>query len=75
MSTLIFEFELVGNYLDALVSSGVTADYNARECNITDVQLKADILQIDSSVDNEYTKHVLAGEHLPITLSSYHSQT
>ncbi len=60
--------------MDALVISGVTADDNARSWKITDVQLKADILQIDSSVDNEYTKHVLAGEHVPITLSSYHSQ-
>eukprot|EP00975_Prorocentrum_lima_P016836 3567232-Prorocentrum_lima.AAC.1 len=68
MSKLILEFELVPNYLDAIRSTGTTLTDNAREWTSTDVQAKCDILQIDSSAEHEYTKHVLAREHLPIQM-------
>eukprot|EP00975_Prorocentrum_lima_P052782 11063255-Prorocentrum_lima.AAC.1 len=60
MSNIILEFELVPNPLDAIRSSGDAATNAAKAWTIRDVQAKLDILQIDSSVENEYTKHVLA---------------
>ncbi len=72
MSKIILEFVLVPNHIDALRSTGTNDD--TKTWTIRDVQAKCDILQIDSSVENEYTKHVLAGEHLPIQMESYHSQ-
>ncbi len=74
MSKIIFEFELVGSYLDAIqnkTAATPSAVDLLRKWKITDVQLEADILQIDSSVHYEYTKHVLAREHLPTSLSSF----
>eukprot|EP00975_Prorocentrum_lima_P031906 6699093-Prorocentrum_lima.AAC.1 len=60
MSKIILEFELVPNPLDAIRSSGDAAANAAKAWTIRDVQAKIDILQTDSSVANEYTKHVLA---------------
>eukprot|EP00975_Prorocentrum_lima_P067196 12913547-Prorocentrum_lima.AAC.1 len=74
MSNIIWVFELVPNPLDAIRSSGADANNASKAWTIRDVQAKCDILQIDSPVENEYTKHVLAGEHLPIQIESYHSQ-
>eukprot|EP00975_Prorocentrum_lima_P061067 12805393-Prorocentrum_lima.AAC.1 len=63
MSKIILEFELVPNPLDAIRSSGDAAADAAKAWTIReDVQAKCDILLIGSSVENEYTTHVLAGE-------------
>ena len=38
---------------------------------VTDVQLKADLVTLDNSLDNEYSQHLLSGKTLPIHFSTY----
>lgn len=38
---------------------------------LSDVQLKADIVTLDSSLDNEYSAHLLEGKTLPIHFSTF----
>eukprot|EP00975_Prorocentrum_lima_P062340 12885092-Prorocentrum_lima.AAC.1 len=60
MSESILEFESGPNYLDAITSTGTAATDNARSWTIGDVLAKCDSLHIDSLVEHEHTKQVLA---------------
>ena len=39
--------------------------------DITDIQVKADLLTLDNSLDNEYASHLLSGKTLPINFSTW----
>lgn len=63
---LELEFELTNNKDEPLLGSG---DYV-----IQDIQLHADLLTLDSSIDNEFSDHILSGKPLSLHLNSfYHS--
>ena len=58
---LTLEFEVVGNFGDAVVSS-YTSNGRSETWEITDVQVKADVVQLDNALDNEYAQHLLSGK-------------
>ena len=62
------ELELVSSGTDALVATGGAL---GDKFQITDVQLKADLVTLDNSLDNEYSQHLLSGKTLPIHFSTY----
>ena len=62
------ELELVSSGADALIATGGAP---GDKFQITDVQLKADLVTLDNSLDNEYSQHLLSGNTLPIHFSTY----
>ena len=60
---LQFEFELVGNVDEAV--SGSTA------FEISNVQLKCDLVTLDNNASNSYDEHLLNGGNLPINFCTY----
>ena len=62
------ELELVSSGTDALIATGGAA---GDKFQITDVQLKADLVTLDNSLDNEYSQHLLSGKTLPIHFSTF----
>jgi hypothetical protein len=64
------EFELVGSASDAV--QGYESSLGKSESfEITDVQLKCDVVHLDNSLDNEYAQHLLSGKSLPINFSTF----
>ena len=63
LCTLQFEFELVGNVDEAV--SGSTA------FEISNVQLKCDLVTLDNNASNSYDEHLLNGGNLPINFCTY----
>jgi hypothetical protein len=59
------EFELVGSVSDAVLVGGSDSFL------IDNVQLKCDLVQLDNSLDNEYSSHLLSGKSLPINFSTF----
>eukprot|EP00972_Heterocapsa_arctica_P053606 7897072-Heterocapsa_arctica.AAC.1 len=51
------ELELVSNREDCIAAD---AGMDAKEWNISDAQVKCDLLQLDNSLENEYTEHLLS---------------
>jgi hypothetical protein len=78
-----FEFEVVSGATDAIVSpaavpAGTTAtDVVFRAANtstnwqIQDARMIADVITLDSGLQNSYAEHVLSGKSLPINYSTY----
>jgi len=61
------ELELVSNGSDAFpVDSNNDANFD-----ITDIQVKCDLLTLDNSLDNEFASHLLSGKTLPINFSTW----
>ena len=61
---LMLELELVSSADEAL--TGTSPAFT-----ISDVQLKADLVTLDNSLDNEYSSHLLEGKALPIHFSTF----
>jgi hypothetical protein len=73
-----FEFELVNDPLEAVYGTGggqITGFLSAN-FTISDVQLKCDLVELDNTLDNEYTQYLMQGKSLPIhfTALSHGSQ-
>ena len=65
------ELEVVGNATDAVVGNIVIGDPDTNTNKsenflIEDVQLKCDLVELDNTLDNEYTAYLLEGKALPI---------
>lgn len=72
---ITFEIEIVGNYEDAVKEPGATGGTAvSTEWDISNVQVKCDILTLDNGLDNEYASHLLSGKTLPISFNSYITQ-
>jgi hypothetical protein len=80
---LILEFEVVNDpsepvmYPDTYVSTDPTIFTQANcsnEWTISQVQVKCDLVTLDSGLENEYTAHLLSGKSLPINYDTYISQ-
>ena len=62
--TPVLELSLVSNADEAF--SGTNPGFT-----LSDVQLKADLMTLGNSLDNEYASHVLEGKTLPIHFSTF----
>jgi len=79
VAPITFEFELVGTPEEAVAygnsdwgTNDVFSEAQAsNEWSISDVQMKCDLLTLDNSLDNEYTKHILEGKALSINYSTF----
>ena len=78
---ITIELELVNQFTDSVIAlnaeSGVTQykDNVSSTWQIENVTVKADVVTLDNSLDNEYAQHLLEGKSLPISYSSYVSQS
>ena len=71
---LTIELELVTNHLDPIVdpaTAGFTTGDTSVLWQISDVQVKCDIVTIDNSLQNNYDSHLLSGKSLPINYNTY----
>ena len=64
---ITIELELVNHYGDAARQDTT----NSQSWTMTDVQLKCDMVVLDSQLDNSYAEHLLAGKSIPISYTSY----
>eukprot|EP00972_Heterocapsa_arctica_P069726 10301941-Heterocapsa_arctica.AAC.1 len=64
------ELELVSNRADCLAAD---IGIDAKDWYISDAQVKCDLLQLDNSLENEYTEHLLSGKSLLINCSSWNN--
>ena len=82
---LILELEVVNDFTDPVVVAtppafGVidleafTPQNSSTEWLISQVQIKCDLVTLDSGLENEYTAHLLKGGNLPINYDTYISQ-
>ena len=67
---LIIELELVGSVLDCVTY----ADPNNVDWTITEPNIMCDVIQIDQSLENEFSNAILDGESLPIAYDSFVTQ-
>ena len=68
------EFELVGTATDAVQGSASAAlpfPGRSESFEISDVQLKCDLVQLDNSLDNEYASHLFYWKSRPINFSTF----
>ncbi len=66
---LQLELEVVSSGAD--VVNKAVATNQSESFQLTDVQLKADLVTLDNSLDNEYSQHLLSGKSLPIHFSTF----
>jgi hypothetical protein len=59
-----FEFELINDAKEAVYGTGATEA--SENFTISDVQLKCDLVELDNTLDNEYTQYLMTGKSLPI---------
>ena len=65
------ELELVNQQTDAVSIVPANGFGNGPNWDITDIQCKCDLLELDSSLQNEYASHLLSGKSLPINFSTW----
>ena len=63
-----FEFELASTATDVLSIGGT---HESADFAISNVQLKCDLVVLDSNLDNEYAQHLLDGGSLPINFCTF----
>ena len=75
---LTVEFELVTGATDAIATplagslfptTGTSSNWQIEDC-----QIKADVIELDSAVHNEYAAHLMQGHPIPINYTSYITQ-
>ena len=64
------ELELVNSQADA-VSLDVAEGFSNGAWDISDIQCKCDLLELDPSLSNEYARLALSGESLPINFNTW----
>ena len=72
------ELELVTNHLDPIVDPTVAGFDGAdasTDWQISDVQVKCDIVTLDNTLQNNYDSHLLSGKTLPINYNTYITQS
>ena len=65
------ELELVNQQADAVTTETAEGFSNGVNWNISDIQCKCDLLELDSSLQNEYASHLLSGKSLPINFNTW----
>jgi hypothetical protein len=83
MGGLILEFEVVNDAAEPVIwptlnASTDPAQFSQANCSnewtISQVQVKCDLVTLDSGLENEYTAHLLSGKSLPINYDTHISQ-
>ena len=62
------ELELVNNFVDAIIKRD---DNKPDLWNISDTQVKCDLLTLDNYLGDEYASHLLSGKSLPINCATW----
>ena len=65
------ELELVNQQADAVTTEPTEGFSNGVNLDISDIQCKCDLLELDSSLSNEYAVHLLSGKSLPINFNTW----
>ena len=65
------EFEFVNSQADAVSLETAEGFQNGSNWDISDIQCKYDLLELDSSPSNEYASHLLSGKTLPINFNTW----
>ena len=65
---LQFEFELASTATDVLSIGGA---HESTNFVISNVQLKCDLVTLDSQLDNSYAQHLLDGHNIPLHFSTF----
>ena len=65
------ELELVYQQADAVTVETSNGFQNDTNWDISDIQCKCDILELDSSLQNEYASHLLSSKSLPINFNTW----
>ena len=60
---LQIELGLVNNGADAVHVGSYNGETHTANFDMTDVQVKCDLLTLDNSLENEYASHLLSGKH------------
>ena len=70
---IILEFEVVGTATDVIVDKvfGATFGATSTSWSLTDVRILADVVTLDSALQNSYASHVLSGNTLPIDYNTF----
>lgn len=77
---ITIELELCNQMTDPIVTKNASSQTTTFQSNISqtwqiqNVMLKADVVTLDNSLDNEYAQHLLEGKTLPISYNTYVSQ-
>ena len=65
------DLELVNQQSDAVTTETVEGFQNGVNWDISDIQCKCDLLELDSSLSNEYASHLLSGKSFPINFNTW----
>ena len=65
------ELELVNQQADAVTTETSNGFQNGANWDFSDIQCKCDLLELDSSLSNEYASHLLSGKSLPINFNTW----
>ena len=65
------ELELVNNGADAVDVGAFNGETHTSNWDMTDVQVKCDLLTLDNSLENEYASHLLSRKTLPINFNTW----
>ena len=69
---LQIELEVVNNYDDVVLTNNPYVQNNwTNQWDISEPQIKCDVITLDNQLDNEYTDHLMQGTSLPIKFSSF----
>jgi hypothetical protein len=77
---ITIEIELVNQMTDPIITQHASSPDVAYQANISqtwaiqNVMVKADVITLDNTLDNEYAQHLLEGKTLPISYNTYVSQ-
>lgn len=76
---LSLEFEVVSSATDPIVSTSNNSQFLATNTStsweITNCMIKADVVELDSAVHNEYASHLMRGNPIPINYTSFIMQS
>ena len=65
------ELELINQQADAVSTETAEGFQNGANWDISDTQCKCDLLELDSSLSNEYASHLLSGKSPPVNFNTW----
>ena len=68
---LQIELELANNGADAVHVGSYSGETHTANWDMTDVQVKCDLLTLDNALENEYASHLLSSKTLPVNFSTW----
>ena len=65
------ELELINSQADAVSLEVAESFSTGTNWDISDIQCKCDLLELDPSLSNEYADHLLSGKSIPINFNTW----